>query len=162
LCGQSGNREDADSPRILAGPDGVLDPLRLNDGKFLRLIVDLSWDGERLTVAESTFQYQLDEGGANWFFRYDFLRNRPNEKPESHLHITGALPSFFELPENKWTLEDVHFPTAKRVSIESVIRLLAEDFKVPCNNTEELDLGDERTESLWRAILRESEREGFF
>lgn len=156
------NREDADSPRILAGPDGVEDPLLLNNGYYLRLIVDVAWDGTRLQVAESTFQYQVDQAGSNWLFRYDFLRNRPNEKPEAHLHISGKLDESFELPENRWTLKDVHFPTAKRVSVESVIRLLADDFQIPCNNQDELDLGDDKKEHLWRAVLRESERAGFF
>lgn len=156
------NADDADSPRILGGPDGPEDPLALNDGNYLRFIVDLDWDGKQLRVAESTFQYQLDRGGDKWLFRYDFLRNRPSEKPESHVHINGSPPDFFKLPEPKWTLKDVHFPTAKRVSIESVLRLIADDFMVPCNSTDEIDLGDNKTEPLWRAVLRESEKEGFF
>lgn len=115
-----------------------------------------------LRLPSRHFQYQFDKGGKEWLFRYDFLRNRPNEKPESHVHINGNLPDFFKLPEEKWTLKDVHFPVAKRVSIASVVRLLADDFKIPCNSTIEIELGGEKTESLWRLVLRESEKEGFF
>jgi hypothetical protein len=45
-------------------------------------------------------------------------------------------------------LKDIHFP-AERVSLEAVIRLLADQFGTPCHEAPE----------VWRPVLAASERE---
>ena len=129
-----------------------LQPVPLNDGHFLRLVVNLSLDpieGEqaKLRVYSAAFQYQLDKEGEQWVFRYDYVRVPNNEHPASHLQMRANLLSDACLPPHT-PLERLHFPTG-RVTMEAVIRLLAEQFKVPCNES-----GD-----IWRPLLAESERE---
>ena len=134
--------------RILGGYPGPNHPLELNDGRFLRVTMSLFWtaspQGERVKVENSSFQYQMDQTGDRWIFRYDYVREPPAPHPSSHLHLRGALtePCLID----KQDLEDVHFPT-DRVSLEAVIRLLIEQFHVPCNS----DAAD------WRPLLAESE-----
>ena len=117
-------------------------------GCYLRLSITLyvapTSEGRRLKVAESSFQYQTDRDGKNWVFRYDYLRNPPHEYPGAHLQIRGDLS---ERVLSQGALEKIHFPTW-RISLESVIRLLADQFHVPCNTPRE----------LWRPVLAESER----
>jgi hypothetical protein len=136
----------------LGGAGGPTDPLPLNDGRFLRLSVSLylATDDERgrlLRVDKSSYQYQADQAGKRWIFRYDYLREPgPDPHPQAHLQIRGALTEGAALPRDR-TLARIHFPTG-RVSIESVIRLLADQFDVACN---------ERPET-WRPVLAEAER----
>jgi hypothetical protein len=133
----------------LGGPDGPEDPLRLNDGRFLRLSVALYLDvtpqGSRLTVAQSSYQYQMDREGDRWIFRYDYLRHPPHPHPGAHLQVRGTAIEPC-LPHGT-ALERVHFPT-HRVSLEAVIRLIAEQFGVACNEPPE----------VWRPVLAEAER----
>lgn len=125
-------------------------PLELTNGHYLRLhytleIVNTS-DGPRLKVMDSGFQYQVDEIGKQWIFRYDYVRNPPRPHPATHFHIRGNLTETC-LPPNI-QLADVHFP-AIRVSIEAVIRLLIEQFKIRSR----------QPHSFWRPLLTESERQ---
>jgi hypothetical protein len=142
----SGPRTDV---RVLGGWGGPEDPLPLNDGRFLRVSVTLllapTKDVLRLKVEESSYQYQMDTEGERWIFRYDYLRHPRHPYPASHLQIRGRL---FEdcLPE-RTPLERIHFPDS-RVPIEAVIRVLAEQFGVPCHQPPE----------IWRPVLAESER----
>jgi hypothetical protein len=128
------------------------DLLPLNDGRFLRLSVSLylAIDDERgrlLKVDKSSYQYQADQAGNRWIFRYDYLREPgPDPHPQAHLQIRGTLTEGAALPEDR-TLARIHFPTG-RVSIESVIRLLADQFGVACNEPPE----------TWRPVLAEAER----
>ena len=94
-----------------------------------------------MKVRSSSFQYQLDPGGDEWIFRYDYLRNPPEPYPASHLQIRGMLIGLRDL-----NLERVHFPT-HRVSLEAVVRLLIEEFGVPAHADAE----------FWRPALAESE-----
>lgn len=134
----------------LGGWKGPTDPLPLNDKRYLRLSMRLflaaADDRFYLKVEDSSYQYQMDLEGRQWIFRYDYLRYPDHPNPASHLQIRGQL---FEdcLPERK-QLEDLHFPDA-RVSLEAVIRLLAEQFSVPCN----------AEPGIWRPVLAETERE---
>lgn len=132
----------------LGGWGGPDDPLPLNDGRSLRLSVVLYLepfqDGHRLKVEESSYQYQMDRGGERWIFRYDYLRHPPSPHPAAHLQVRGELAEHC-LPE-RTPLERIHFPTG-RVSLEAIIRLLADQFDVPCN----------RPAELWRPVLAESE-----
>ncbi len=132
----------------LGGYGGPTDPLRLNDGRYLRTTMTLfltdTTDGSRVKVETSSLQYQMDETGDRWIFRYDYVREPPEPHPSAHIHVRGSLIE--PCLAAKQSLEDVHFPT-NRVSIESVIRLLIEQFAVPPNNAPE----------IWRPLLAESE-----
>lgn len=134
----------------LGGWNGPTDPLPLNDGRYLRLSMTLFLEPADnhfyLKVYDSSYQYQMDPEGRQWIFRYDYLRYPDHPKPASHLQIQGGLSEDC-LPERK-QLKNVHFPDA-RVSLEAVIRLLAEQFAVPCNTEP----------GIWRPVLAETERE---
>ena len=134
--------------KVLGGWRGPTDPLPLNDGRFLRISVTLhlapSEGNRRLKVEESSYQYQLDSEGDRWVFRYDYLRHPPDSRPASHLQIRGGLTE--ECLPNEVELKRVHFPT-DRISLEAVIRLLADEFRTPCNSPPE----------VWRRLLFESE-----
>jgi hypothetical protein len=126
-------------------------PVPLNDGRFLRLHFLLERvdtpDGWRLKVQESSFQYQVDQEGERWIVRYDYLREPgPDPHPQAHVQVRGALVEA-GVPARRGLLEHVHFPTG-RVPVEAVIRLLAEQFGVRCNEPA----------AVWRPVLAESER----
>jgi len=131
-----------------------LAPLPLRDGRYLRVAINLfladTADGRRLKVSTSSFQYQEGrdpDPGDSWIFRYDYLREPPAGAPHSpmHLQVNADLRRREAMPDYM-PLNRVHFPTS-RVSIEAVIRLLAEEFHVECA---------ERPE-VWRRMLTESE-----
>lgn len=133
---------------VVAGLQSFTDPLVLTNGHYWRLSITLyvapPSENLRLKVEESSFQYQTDRDGKNWVFRYDYLRKPPHQYPGAHLQIRGTLS---EDVLGQGRLEKVHFPTW-RIPFESVIRLLADQFRVPCNSPPE----------LWRPVLAESER----
>lgn len=134
---------------FLGGWQDPVDPLPLQDGHFLRLTVSLFVDVEDrnyLKVEQASYQYQADPAGRDWIFRYEYLRNPPHHYPPSHLQINANLRVPGVLPANM-DLERVHFPVG-RLSIEWVIRLLAEQFNVPCREGPE----------IWRPVLAESEK----
>lgn len=136
----------------LGGAAGPTDPLLLNDGRLLRLSMSLYLDtederGPLLKVSKSSCQYQADLKGERWIVRYDYLREPgPDPHPLAHLQIRGALTES-DVPVYRGPLEHVHFPTG-RISLESVLRLLAEQFGVPCNEDA----------ATWRPVLAEAER----
>ena len=140
-----GPRKDA---YVVGGNGGPTDSLPLMDGRFLRLTMRLfltaTNDGQRVKVESSSFQYQTDKTGDRWIFRYDYVRSAPDQHPSAHAHIRGSLAE--PCLAAKQALEDVHFPT-QRVSLESVIRLLIEQFNVPSTYPTE----------VWRPLLAESE-----
>ena len=117
---------------------------------YLRVTVGLYWEetehGPRLKVEQSSYQYQEDRDGDRWIFRYDFLRNPPAPHPADHFQVRGTLLEDNCLPRGI-TLERVHFPTF-RISLEAVIRLLADQFEVSTNEPAD----------LWRPVLAETER----
>jgi len=94
----------------------------------------------------SIYQYQTSNTEDDWIFRYEYDRHPHRPHPPTHLHVRG------ELTENCMTgserLEDIHFPASARVSLESVIRLLADQFGVRTNTRR----------GFWRAVLTESEK----
>jgi hypothetical protein len=152
--------DDRDHLRYLAVPGnqkpnsrtiGVpWEPVRLNDGNFLRIVVNLSLDAiedapSKLRVYSASFQYQLDERGEQWVLRYDYVRVPENPHPASHLQIHGTLIHPECLPDNA-PFDRIHLPTG-RITIEAVIRLLAEQFQVPCNEEP----------AICRPLLAESE-----
>jgi hypothetical protein len=120
----------------------------LNDGRFLRVTIALYFEhtseGRRLKVRSASYQYQEDLGGDCWMFRYDYLREPKNPHPANHLQIRGKLIENCLPPHHP--LERVHFPTM-RVSLEAVIRLLADQFRVKCN----------QRAAIWRPMLAASE-----
>jgi hypothetical protein len=124
-------------------------PLPLNDGRFLRMHVSLyieeTQDGPRLKVRQGSFQYQADETNDRWIFRYDFLRNPIGPEPTAHLQVKADLHEQDCLPAGI-PLAQVHFPTG-RFSLEAIIRLLALDFHIPCNEGE----------AIWKPVLDSSE-----
>jgi len=140
----------SDETRALGGPGGPTSPVQLRDGRWLRVAIDLYLaphpGGTRLKVRKSSYQYQVDQDGQQEVFRYDYLRE-PGEDPHptAHLNVHGSLDAAGVLPAGA-TLARVHFPT-DRISLEAVLRLLAQDFGVPCA---------ERPE-VWRPVLTESE-----
>jgi hypothetical protein len=146
LSGRGGRR--GDEVRVLAGMAGPTDPLRLRDGRWLRLAVTLYLDrgtNDWLKVRKSSFQYQVDRDGDRPIFRYDYLRVPGSEEPPAHLNIYGTLATPEVLAPDR-PLSRVHFPT-NRVSIEAGIRLLADDFAVPTATDD----------SIWRPLLAASE-----
>lgn len=128
----------------LGGVTRIGAPLRLRDRGYLRLSMAMEIRHGRFLVAESSYQYQHDEDDRRWVFRYDYRRNPNDPYPGAHLQVRGALE---EPTADGRALERVHFPTG-RVSLESVIRLLVEEFRVPCGLPLE----------VWRPLLEESER----
>ena len=102
-------------------------------------------EGRRLKVDSSGFQYQADQDGKRWIFRYEYERNPPRPHPPTHFHVRGNLMEAC-LPDGE-LLEDIHFPVL-RISIEAIIRVLVDQFHVPCQSPR----------SVWRAMLTESER----
>ena len=127
-----------------------LSPLPLTNAYFLRLTVrvyrEKQEDGSyKLKVSSSSYQYQRDasEGSEDWIFRYDYIRDPGHKHPESHCHVRGNLLSGEVLGEKP--LQRVHFPT-RRMSIESIIQLLIQDFGVPANTDA----------SFWKELLNES------
>ncbi|MBI4460044.1 MAG: hypothetical protein HY648_08305 [Acidobacteria bacterium] len=133
---------------MLAGLQGATDPLLLTNGRYLRFSITLyvapASENRRLKVHESSFQYQTDRDGKHWVFRYDYLRYPSHLYPGAHLQMRGNLS---EPVLGQVMLGKVHFPTW-RVPLESVIRLLADQFGVPCNSEPE----------LWRPALAETEK----
>lgn len=133
---------------VIGGQAGPTDPVQLSDERFLRVAITLyltkTDQGLRVKVQNSSFQYQIDSQGDRWIFRYDYVREPPDPHPSAHVHVRGTLTE--PCLASKQSLEDVHFPT-NRVSIESVIRLLIEQFNLPPNNAPE----------VWRPLLAESE-----
>ncbi len=141
----SGSRDKS----ALGGMGGLTTPLCLADGRYLKLVINLSLEPaavvRRLKVFDSSYQYQCDADGKDWVFRYDYQRNAPNRHPPSHLHVRGDLHSSGVLMDGQ-TLERVHF-AMPRVSIEAVLRLLIEQFNVPTAEPAE----------IWRPVLHLSE-----
>jgi hypothetical protein len=133
---------------VLGGPNGPTDPLELRDGRFLRLAVSLYIEptdqGPRLKVLQTSYQYQADRDGTDWIFRYEYLRHGSDRHPPAHLQVRA-------IPENHWPwtpgVGRVHFPTG-RVPLEAVIRLLVEEFSVPC----------QMPNDVWRPVLAASEQ----
>jgi len=123
----------------------------LNDGRFLRFAMSLYLEPygreTRLKVEKSVIQYQIDEDGDRWIFRYDYLRHATEPHPGAHLQIRGALSESSVVPLRE-TLERVHFPTG-RVSLEAIIRLLVEQFGLRTNEDP----------ALWRPVLAASQEE---
>ncbi len=134
--------------RVLGGLGGPDDPVPLNDGRYLRISVTLflasTPAGHRLKVEKAVYQYQMDQEGEQWIFRYDYLRRPPEPHPSAHLQIRGSL--FEDCLLERMPLERIHFPTM-RVSFESVIRLLTDGFGVQCHESPE----------IWRPVLAQSE-----
>lgn len=136
--------------QVLSGRRAVGDPLPLNENRgYLRLVMTLSLvqaqGRQLLKVMNSGCQYQLDEAGERWIFRYDYRRVPPDPYPAAHLQIRGRLDEDC-LPPGR-TLARIHFPSG-RVSIEAVTRLLVDQFGVPTT----------RRPELWRPVLSETER----
>jgi hypothetical protein len=102
-----------------------------------------------LRTSMSLFQYQLDEAGDDWVFRCEYKREPDpgDSRPVGHLHVRGQLSSAGVLAR-KQTLDRVHFPCG-RPTVESVIRLLIDDFGV---------LSD-APDDIWRPLMAETERE---
>lgn len=135
---------------MLSGLTNIRAPLRRNDGRFLRLRMSLALGegetGQRLKVLQSSYQYQVDEKGDDWIFRYDYLREPIDNHPSAHLQVRGR----FTVPDALRTdepLERVHFATG-RVSLEAIVRVLVGQFLVPSNNDPE----------IWMPVLSESEK----
>lgn len=124
--------------------------VQLNDGRYLRVSIILYLEphetGHRLKVEQASYQYQSDEAGDRWVFRYDYRREPTDLHPATHLQVRGRLVEEDVAPY-RGVLDRVHFP-AGRVSIEAVIRLLIEQFGVHAGTPPE----------VWRAVLAESER----
>jgi hypothetical protein len=145
--------QEGEDRYVLTGWNG--DPIPLNDRRYLRLAISLYLGDSPeknlsnvLKVRKASFQYQADEPGDEWIFRYDYLREQQEgPHPQAHLQIRGTLTEDGVLAPHR-PLERVHFPTG-RFSLEAAVRLLAEQFGVTCNAESE----------VWRAALAESERQ---
>ena len=133
---------------VIGGPrEEGFSPLPLRGGRYLGLFIQLYIDREDqdfLKVSKARYQYQLDEAGENWVFRYEYIRDPPDHHPCGHLHVRGRLTEDC-LPSHA-TLDRVHFPTG-RVSLEAIIRLLAGHFGIRAAASED----------VWWPALFESE-----
>ncbi len=127
-------------------------PVLLNDGRYLRVLVSMKLEDDKdakltkLRVYNSSFQYQHDAHEERWILRYDYVRNQTLHHPSSHLQVAADLTHNC-LPGHR-PFNRVHLPTA-RISAEAVIRLLADQFDIPCH----ADAG------VWRPVLAEAERQ---
>lgn len=132
---------------VLGGWEGPQDPLLLRDGRFLHTSISLFLDREanRLKVRKASYQYQNDGDGREWLFRYDYIREGQGRYPGAHFQVQGSLDFPDALHERP--LKSVHFPT-QRVPMEGIIRLLAEQFAVPCA----------QHTRIWRPMLAEAEK----
>jgi len=81
-----------------------------------------------------------------WLFRYEYNRETTDHYAPGHVHIRGSFADFEGLGP-KSTLERIHFPTG-RVPLESIIRLLADNFQVDTNEPEQ----------VWRPLLHQTEQ----
>jgi len=131
---------------VLTGWRGMRAPtVQLTDGRYLRLLMTLYLEetekGRLLKVDEASFQYQIDPQGKRWIFRYDYRRHPRDQYAAGHVQVRGTLTETGSL------IAPIHFPTG-RVSIESILRLLIENFGVPPREPPE----------NWRAALTESEK----
>jgi hypothetical protein len=142
------------SRRALGGARGPLSPVRLRDGRWLRVAYSLHLaphnGSKRLKVEQTSVQYQVnetdqDEGGLKEIFRYDYLREDDSEHPNAHINIHGSLIESDALGPGV-PLADVHFPTA-RVPLEAILRLLIVDFGIDPATPRE----------VWRPVLATSE-----
>lgn len=120
---------------VITGWNSELEPIRLNNGGYLRISMVLSLNDKSdpfLRVRKQMISYEADQDRqADWIFRYDYVRNAEVHYPPSHLQLHGKLHAKDVLPVGK-KLERIHFPT-ERISIESIIRLLINDFNVEVN-----------------------------
>lgn len=129
---------------MIGGSPLRTDPIPLNNGHYLRLTISLFLESGKLKVDKSSYQYQLDpEKTSRWIFRYDYARVPLDVYPPSHLQINGLLR---EQASVLLGLPDIHFPV-NRISLEAVIRILIEQFKIKCNDPKH-----------WYKVLEESER----
>jgi hypothetical protein len=102
-------------------------------------------NGKRLKVSESSYQYQSDADGDHWIVRYEYLRDPKDQHPGAHVHVNASLTGEDCCPPHR-PLHRIHFPTG-RISLEAVIRLLADQFELQCATPR----------SVWRPVLAESE-----
>jgi hypothetical protein len=103
-----------------------------------------------LKTLSSHIKYQQTPGGEDsWVFRYEYLRYPKNKYSPGHMHVRGT-PAQADCLGRKEKLEDVHFPTG-RVTTESIIRLLIDDFDIDANEPPE----------VWRPLLQETKRHSF-
>lgn len=141
---------------VLGGATGSpLRPMRLTNGYYLRITMSLAIEqtdkGPRLKTRKSSIQYQAEAqpGTDEWLFRYDYLRDQATSgpHPQAHVQIKGSADVPGMLPADR-RLERIHFPT-RRMPLEGVIRLLAEErqFAVPTREPRD----------VWRAMLAASE-----
>ncbi len=134
----------------LGGPAGTSDPVLLNDGRYLRIAVSLFVDRDDtrgyLKVRKASYQYQADRDEKDWIYRYDYLRQPgPEPQPAVNLQVNGDL-RVPDVLDGSTPLGRIHFP-AGRISLEAVIRLLADQFHVPTNEDRE----------VWRWVLTGTE-----
>jgi len=85
------------SDALVSGCDSR--PLRLRDGRFLRIHFAIRFNRKHLAVVESGYQYQTDMDGRNWIFRYDYERAPRHRYPggdhgarDRTCNSTGAWP----------------------------------------------------------------------
>lgn len=134
---------------IFGGALEATDPILLNNKRYLRITINFHHSQKTgITVERASYQYQLDrEDNRRWMFRYDYLKNQPRgfPYPPSHFQMNAK---FIYAPEHR-DIHKVHFP-ARKFSLLDIIRLLAEEFHVPCN----------KPVKIWKPVLAECE--GFF
>jgi hypothetical protein len=129
-------------------------PIQLLDDRYLWLSFQLflgksgrkSGPKKLLKVTKTAIEYCADREQERRIFRYEYERGPRGPYSGNHLHIYGDLTESV-LPEKK-PLYKVHFPTA-RFSVESILRLLIEDFGVPTRKKPE----------VWRPVLAWTEEE---
>lgn len=120
--------------------------LRLTNGNFVKFYMTFDFGkGQPLSIRQSAFQYQLDQArmSKQFVFRYDYSAEPEPLHPAAHLQINGALATPEAAPDK---LSNIRFPV-NRPSVESMLRLLINDFGVVPNDaknwSEILDFSEE-------------------
>jgi hypothetical protein len=111
---------------------------------YIRAYLDKD-DRNFIKVRDSRYYYQLDTDGRQLVFRFDYERFGPEIHPPGHVHIYGK---HWQAENNLPQMSKVHFP-AGRPTLESIIRLLINDFGIKPNTADD----------VWRPILKYSEDE---
>jgi len=130
---------------IAHAPTRVPAPLPLVNGCYLYLYHSLGLRRPQryLTTLEYRYSYQATSDPESWIFRYEHIREPPEDYgyPISHVHINGKPASY----KGERPFSELHLPTGKRVTIELLIRHLVAEH------------GIRPISEKWEDVLREGE-----
>ena len=56
-----------------------------------------------MKVEQARYQYQCDDIGSRWIFRYDYVREPKDQHPATHLQVRGQLSEKATLHKGCWS-----------------------------------------------------------